>query len=191
MNQSPDISNVIKGLLQISKSWVSVDEKTTTHALIEQLANAPHENGLKIHWYKEIVNNNYILWTQLSHESGQFIRSASHIPLDVPQDVLLPIIENHKKIDTINLLGWCVGIEHPFVRVDGTKISYERKAQQKEVPVINAAQYEDLMWELDGMPETVKSITKYYNISSLADLPSPEIPTVKARIREIKRLQKN
>lgn len=56
-----------------------------------------------------------------------------------------------------------------------------------EKEYITKEEYTALMWELDGWPDIAKAIHKNYSITTLELLEKKELPTVRARIREIKK----
>jgi hypothetical protein len=55
------------------------------------------------------------------------------------------------------------------------------------VETITKEEYDELMWELDGYAEIVKSIQKFYKIDTLESLPRGELRNTKEKIRKIKK----
>lgn len=91
-------------------------------------------------------------------------------------------VSMHIQIDYYFILSFLQKLKKEKAEADA------KKKKKENTVLISKDEYDDLMWELDGYPDIVKAIHKFYKIESLVELPKAELYNAK---REIRRIKKN
>ena len=132
-----------------------------------------------------------ILRSILSHSSGQFISSCARV---AQED--FPKIEDYKRMHAYMLLGIAPVGNDPLLENEHEAIEKMAATKPRSPAYIRPSmgnsslttdEYNELVWELEEYPEIAKSILKYYNISTIADLPRQEYYPARMQIKKIKK----
>jgi hypothetical protein len=172
-------------------------------AILEATKEARKENGLGfLQWteLKDEGNGASLLWTMLTHKSGQWAKSCIRIiegGTDRANDVRN---ETRRRQQASRLLGIAPTRNDPGMLDDNGESQAEdaviedlKRVAHDELPTqkshyetITKAQYDDLMIELGGYKEIAKEIQDYYRVESIATLPATEYHKTLQKIRVLK-----
>lgn len=170
-------------------------------AILGSVRESLSSNGLGFYQYIELIDEGSgasLLWTELGHESGQYISSCCRVVAGQTFRETFNAIESYKRLNALLILGIAPIGKDPLLYDDNgvedqerTKLRTLRHGAAATRPhhpdVINSQEYDELIFELEGYADIVKSIHKYYDITSIADLPKSEFHNVKAQIRKVKK----
>jgi hypothetical protein len=171
--------------------------------IIRSVRPALVKNGLTLTQIKESCDGYTMLYSELIHTSGQWLKASTRIiPPQDDLNQLESIINRHKKIDAMALLN-ITAKNDPFdddaelamqkVRnkeVKGTDLDYQYKPKAKRnTTTVTKDHLEELEIELEEFPDLVKGIYDANHIESLADLPENEYRPTIDRIRKLKLLR--
>jgi hypothetical protein len=173
-------------------------------AILFAVKDSLKENGLSFLQWTELRdegNGAELLWSSLTHKSGQFMRSCARLVRGDGSDrandirnqtirrkqasMLLGIAPSSNDPDMVDDDG---NSQHHDATMDDLKRmnAGETPAKRANFEVITKAMYDDILIECHGYPEIVVSIMKYFNITTLADLPITEYHRGLAEIRRLK-----
>lgn len=211
MNQyrSDDINLIMAALSKAQGSYKSLQPNedmaggrfANLTAILDAVRDSLSANEIAFYQYLELKDEGSgasLLWTSLAHSSGQYIATCSRVVVGQTFKETFNAIERYKRLSALSLLGIAPVGRDPLIHDDNgvqeeDRITLRNSRREKntskaiESESISTEQYEDLMWELEKYPDIVKGIQKYYNISSIADLPKSEFYNAKAQIRKIKK----
>lgn len=172
-------------------------------AILEAVREALSSNGLGFYQHIELIDEGSgasLLWTRIGHESGQYISSCSRVVAGTTFRETFTGIEAYKRLNALLILGIAPVGKDPLIfddngaeQAEKMMIKNLRSSDRSKIPksqhpdVISKDEYEDLLYELDGFPELVTGIQKFYDIISIADLPKSEFHQAKAKIRKLKK----
>lgn len=170
-------------------------------AILLAVKESLSSNGISFYQNIELLDEGsgaLLLWTQLSHESGQYISSCTRIIPGATFRETFNMIEAYRRVNALLLLGIAPSGKDPLLYDDNGASQAERvyikNARTFKIPekahvpdAISIEEYNDLMWDLEEFPDIVKNIQKHYGITTLADLPRTEYHNAKAQIRKIKK----
>lgn len=141
-----------------------------------------------------------LLKTVLGHSSGQYIASCARIVPGETDRQTINIIEIHKRIHALMILGIAPSDCDPVAQDDNGQMLAEqhlietlrkpdspKKQEINRSQVIDKTQYSELMIILDGYEKIAKDIMDVYGIETIADLPASEYHKAQAKIREIRK----
>ena len=171
-------------------------------AILESCREALSLNGLAFYQNIELLDEGSgasLLKTIVSHESGQWISTTARIVSCATFRETFNAIESYRRLHALLILGIAPTKGDPLISDDDGNEQFDKvildnlKKPKKPtklsefVDVITEIQYNDLMYELEGFDSITDDIRKFYNISTLADLPATEYQTVLGRIRKLKK----
>lgn len=207
--RSEEISQLMASLAKAQGQYLELIPNEDTpggkfanlNGILKAVRNALSENGLTFFQHIELLDEGSgasLLWTQLGHSSGQYISSCSRV---VPGGTFREVfnsIEAYKRLSALLILGIAPVGKDPLLYDDNgasqaekihlKNVRSHRMQPKSHVPeAITSDEYDDLMWELEDHPDILKGILKFYEISTVADLPKTEFHTAKAKIRQIKK----
>ena len=171
-------------------------------AILEATRTGLSTNGLTFFQHIEIIDEGSgasLLWTTIAHSSGQYHRSCSRIVQENTFRETFQAIERYKRLNALMLLGIAPTGLDPLMHDDNGVYEAERqmvkniknpipKPKSQNVETISKAEYDGLMFDLEGYAEIAKSIQDKYDITTIADLPRSEIWNVKEHIRRVRKL---
>ncbi len=169
-------------------------------AILEATRQALSENGLTFFQNIELLDEGSgasLLWTVIAHSSGQFHRSCSRIIQENTFRETFQAIERYKRLNALMLLGIAPtgldplmfddnGIEEADKQLVKQIKNPANKPKSQHVEMITKAEYDGLMFDLEGYAEIAKVIQEKYDIKTIADLPRTEIWNVKEHIRRVR-----
>lgn len=166
----------------------------TLSGILSAVKESLASNGLSFYQYIELQDEGMgasILRSVLSHSSGQFISSCARV---AQEDFLK--IEEYKRMHAYMLLGIAPVGNDPLLEGEHDVIEKMAATKPRSPSYIRPSmgnsslttdEYNELVWELEDYPEIAKSILKYYNISTIADLPRQEYYPARMQIKKIKK----
>jgi hypothetical protein len=139
-----------------------------------------------------------LLWTELVHESGQYIKSCRRYVEEKTMRVTGNILEIIKRQEVLNLLGVAPSSTDPYLFDDDGETeadNYVVKELKKPIgeqkldtgETISDGQFQNLMVELQGQTALTKNIHESYGIKTIADLPKSEYFITLEKIRRLKK----
>lgn len=172
-------------------------------AILEAVQPALKDNGLAFIQGTELTADGdgaRLLFTLLSHKSGEFIRTYARLVndgTDRANDTRNQIIRRQQ---ASLVLGIAPSQHDPAMLDDnGDSQAHDaviddlKRVRSGDLPVkkaryetISKLQYEELMIELDGYPEITKSAFQKYGIDTMADLPATEYHPCRVEIMNLK-----
>ena len=176
-------------------------------AILDAVRESLSKNGLGFFQFVELLDEGSgaaLLKTTIGHESGQYIASCARVITGKTERQTGNIYEIHKRLHALMLLGIAPSDNDPIAFDDNGEIMAEqhlisqlrkpdspKKEEIDRTSIINKAQYEELLIELDGFEKIAKDIMEVYDIATLADLPASEYHRARAKILKIKRTQED
>ncbi len=155
-------------------------------------------NGLGFYQFIELLDEGSgasLLHTVLAHDSGQYISSCARLILGKTDRETGYHMEYFKRMHAYLILGIAPSDNDPYLCDDDGIAQAEeqmfRNIKNPAKPVdksetIHAAQYKELMYELEGYPEMAIDIQKLYGIKTIADLPQDVYHKVIGQVRKLK-----
>ena len=176
-------------------------------AILEAVRESLSKNGLGFFQFIELLDEGSgaaLLKTTIGHESGQYITSCARVVAGKTERQTGNIYEIHKRLHALMILGIAPSDNDPIAFDDNGEVLAEqhliaqlrkpdspKKEEIDHTNVINKAQYDELLIELDGFEKIAKDIMEVYGIVTLADLPSSEYHRARSKILKIKRTQED
>lgn len=176
-------------------------------AILEAVRESLAKNGLGFYQYIELLDEGSgasLLKTTIGHQSGQYISSCARVVTGKTERQTGNIYEIHKRLHALMILGIAPSDNDPIAFDDNGEIMAEQflvsqlrkpdSPQKEEIDrtdVINKAQYDELLIELNGFEKIAKDIMEVYDLATLADLPASEYHRARAKILKIKRTQED
>lgn len=180
------------------------NKRGESYANLQAVLNATRkglsENGLGFSQHIEIIDKEgmTLLVSTVGHSSGQHLGSCVRLIIGKTDLQTSNIIEIHKRIQAMMLLGVAANPDDPYSYDDNgeeqnelqlmEQIKTPRIAQKNySKDTVSKDQYNELLIELEGYPEVATDIMKYYEITTLDDIPREEYHKVRNRILNIKK----
>lgn len=171
-------------------------------AILEATRMALSTNGLSFFQHVELLDEGSgasLLWTTLAHSSGQYHRSCSRIVQENTFRETFQGIERYKRLNALMILGIAPSGLDPLMFDDNGVQESEKqlvkniknptvKPKSQNVETISKAEYDGLMFDLEGFGEIAKTIQDKYDITTIADLPRSQIWEVKNHIKRVMKL---
>jgi hypothetical protein len=189
IEQSASIAKLAAALVQVQatvegavKGRANPAFKGTKYADLASVWDACREqlcsNGLSVTQFPgEMVENRMTMTTQLSHESGEWMRGTLSIPLSkVDAQGYGSAVTYARRYALAAVVGVCPEDD------DGNAAS-QRGAQQ-QVATINDDQRSILMTLAERSGADMKGFCTFYRIDSLPGLPADKFPAAKAMLEK-------
>lgn len=185
----------------------ATSEYANLQAILDAVQPALKDNGLAFIQLTELKDDGHgagLLWTWLSHKSGEYMKSAARLRdggTDRSNDTRNQTL---RRIQASLLLGIAPS-KNDYGMIDDDGISHTdevaldrlKKINVGDTPkaikheVISKAQYDDIMIELTGYKDVAREIQEFYHIETIAELPINEYHATLQKIRKIKNTYKN
>jgi len=170
------------------------------HEIMKKVRPVLGKNNLHITQRIKLVDGTTILCTRVWHMSGQWLESRVLVsPSKNTIEAYGSNLNSMKRFEVMDILGITVS-DDPFdddgevdmgtaneLSEGGAKLKALYNKKEESYEVISAAQYSELMIELDDEVTLTEDILEKLHIRSLRELPSSRFVTTINRVRKIKK----
>ena len=168
------------------------------HEIMKKIRPVLGKHNLHLTQIKKQIDGRTILITRIWHSSGQWIESRVFItPSKNTIDSYGSYRNSMKRFEVMDILGLTVSgdpydddgeadmeDEREVVEM-GSKLKTLYSAKKESYETITAAQYEELMFELDDHQDLVAEMLDKLNVSTLREIPKSRFKPTIDRVRRI------